>query len=87
MGFEDMSMCYNTSCGLDDKEENKECTKHNPLIEKPDWDVVCHASAWDFDTSKEDYRYVNVGYPLCFIYIILSCVLRVLNLSLCIFIE
>jgi len=56
MGFEDMSMCYNTSCGLDDTEENKECTKHNPLIEKPDWDVVCHASAWDFDTSKEDYR-------------------------------
>ena len=56
MGFDDMSMCYNTSCGLDDTEENKECTKHNPLIENPDWDVVCHASAWDFDTSKEDYR-------------------------------
>ena len=33
MGFEDMGMCYNTSCGLEDTEENKECTKHNPLIE------------------------------------------------------
>ena len=59
MGFGDMNMCYNTSCGLENTEENKECTKHNPLIEKPDWDVVCHASAWDdtFGYTKEDFRY------------------------------
>ena len=60
MGFGDMNMCYNTSCGLENTEENKECTKHNPLIEKPDWDVVCHASAWDdtFGYTKEDFRYI-----------------------------
>ena len=59
MGFGDMNMCYNTSCGLENTPENKECTKHNPLIEKPDWDVVCHASAWDdtFGYTKEDFRY------------------------------
>ena len=58
MGFGDMNMCYNTSCGLENTEENKMCTKNNPLIEKPDWDVVCHASAWDdtFGYTKNDFR-------------------------------
>ena len=55
MGFEDMNMCYNTSCGLEVTEENKMCTKHHPLIEKPDWDVVCHASAWD-GWGNSDFR-------------------------------
>ena len=28
-----------------------------PFIEKPDWDVVCHASAWDmYKEDKDDYR-------------------------------
>merc|ERR1712223_1325596 len=29
MGFGDMNMCYNTSCGLENTEENKECTKED----------------------------------------------------------
>ena len=28
------------------------------MIEKPDWDVVCHASAWDmYKASKDDFRW------------------------------
>ena len=31
------------------------------MIEKPDWDVVCHASAWDmYKASKDDFRYVGI---------------------------
>lgn len=56
MGFNDMKMCYNTSCGLENTKENKECFKNTPLIEKPDWNVMCHASAWAFEYSKNDFR-------------------------------
>lgn len=56
MGFNDMQMCYNTTCGLENTKENKECFKNTPLIEKPDWNVMCHASAWAFDYSKSDFR-------------------------------
>ena len=43
------------------------CYADNPLITKPDWDVVCHASAWDlYHVAKDDYRVkmctvVNLG--------------------------
>ena len=62
MGFANMSMCYNTSCALENTPENMECHKHHPMIHKPDWDVVCHASAWDgtFDDSKEDFRFDDI---------------------------
>ena len=59
MGFADMKMCYTTSCGLENTEENIKCTADHPLIQKPDWDVVCHASAWDDtfrDSKSDDYR-------------------------------
>ena len=37
--------------------ENQACVAQNPMIEKPDWDVVCHASAWDmYHTDLTDYR-------------------------------
>ena len=62
MGFGDMQMSYNTSCGLENTEENMMCTKNNPMIEKPDWNVICHASAWDdtFGYTKEDFRYILI---------------------------
>lgn len=57
LGLANMSMCYTTDCGKEDTEVNHNCTKQNPMIEKPDWDVVCHASAWDmYKASKDDYR-------------------------------
>ena len=64
MGLEDMAMCYNTSCpDLTETPENIECVNTHPMIEKPDWDVVCHASAWDMSSAdKSDYRYVGPLY-------------------------
>jgi hypothetical protein len=46
LGLADMEMCYDTPCGTEDTPENRDCVHQNPMIEKPDWDVVCHASAW-----------------------------------------
>jgi len=52
-----MEMCFDTPCGTEDTPENHECVANNPMIEKPDWDVVCHASAWDmYHEAKDDYR-------------------------------
>ena len=52
-----MEMCYDTDCKPENTEENHNCTADNPMIEKPDWDVVCHASAWDmYKKEKDDYR-------------------------------
>jgi hypothetical protein len=52
-----MEMCYDTPCGTENTPENHECVANNPMIEKPDWDVVCHASAWDmYHAAKDDYR-------------------------------
>ena len=56
LGFEDMKMCYDTKCGLENTTQNKECFKSSPLINKPDWNVMCHASAWNLDDSTDDYR-------------------------------
>lgn len=57
LGLADMEMCYDTDCGLENTAENHHCTNGSPMIEKPDWDVVCHASAWDMYTeAKDDYR-------------------------------
>ena len=62
LGLEDMEMCYDTPCGTEDTVENHECVANNPMIEKPDWDVVCHASAWDmYHDAKDDYRYTVLG--------------------------
>lgn len=58
LGLADMEMCYDTPCGTEDTPENHECVANNPMIEKPDWDVVCHASAWDmYHEAKDDYRF------------------------------
>ena len=52
-----MEMCYDTDCKPENTEENHNCIADNPMIEKPDWDVVCHASAWDmYKKEKDDYR-------------------------------
>lgn len=57
MGLSDMTMCYDTPCENANTDANKQCYADNPLITKPDWDVVCHASAWDmYHTTKDDYR-------------------------------
>ena len=56
LGFNDMRMSYNTSCALDNTEANKECFKHSPMIMKPNWNVMCHASAWPFDYLRNDFR-------------------------------
>lgn len=56
LGFEDMKMCYETECKLENTTENKECFKNSPMINKPDWNVMCHASAWALDESKNDFR-------------------------------
>ena len=57
LGLEDMTMCFETDCGKEDTPVNHNCTANNPMIEKPEWDVVCHASAWDmYKPSKDDYR-------------------------------
>jgi hypothetical protein len=44
LGLEDMTMCFDTPCSTENTASNKECIHQNPMIEKPDWDVVCHAS-------------------------------------------
>ena len=56
LGFEDMKMCYDTECGLENTTTNKECFKSSPMINKPNWNVMCHASAWNVDDSTDDYR-------------------------------
>ena len=61
MGLEDNKMSYNPVCDFtEDVEDAQECQKNLPMIEEPGipgWDVVCHASAWDFyKTSLDDYR-------------------------------
>ena len=56
LGFEDMEMSYDTNCSLKNTKENKKCFIDSPLISKPDWNVVCHASAWTLDDSRNDYR-------------------------------
>ena len=56
LGLADMTMSFNTTCGLENTTANKECFKGTPLIKRPDWDVICHASAWLMDDSKDDYR-------------------------------
>ncbi|TRY62716.1 hypothetical protein TCAL_12900 [Tigriopus californicus] len=57
LGLEDMTMCFDTPCVTENTAENAECVANNPMIEKPDWDVVCHASAWDmYHTGRDDYR-------------------------------
>jgi len=57
LGLADMEMCYDTPCENTDTAENRECIKHNPMIEKPAWDVVCHASAWDmYKPGNDDFR-------------------------------
>ena len=56
LGLADMTMSFKTTCGLENTEANKECFKGTPLILRPDWDVICHASAWLMDDSKDDYR-------------------------------
>ena len=56
LGLADMTMCFDTDCGTENTEANHECVKTHPMIEKPDWDVVCHASAWDmYHADKKDY--------------------------------
>jgi len=57
LGLADMTMCYDTPCSTENTPENIKCVANNPMIEKPDWDVVCHASAWDmYKEPKDDYR-------------------------------
>ena len=57
LGLADMTMCYDTPCTTSNSTENMECMKDNPMIEKPGWDVVCHASAWDMKHIElDDYR-------------------------------
>lgn len=57
LGLANTSVCYQTQCGLKDTPENKECTRLHPMIEKPQWDVICHASAWDMmDPKDQDFR-------------------------------
>ena len=57
LGLTDMEMCFDSPCGTENTLENQECTANHPMIEKPDWDVVCHGSAWDmYKASKDDYR-------------------------------
>lgn len=57
LGLADMEMCYDTPCENEDTPENRECVHNNPMIEKPDWDVVCHASAWDmYKPGNDDFR-------------------------------
>ncbi len=57
LGLANMEMCYDTPCKTENTDENKMCTANNPMIEKPDWDVVCHASAWDmYHLARDDYR-------------------------------
>lgn len=65
LGLEDMPMCFDTPCGTENTPENHECMNNNPMIRKPDWDVVCHASAWDmYHMAKDDYRYMIRGFAL-----------------------
>lgn len=57
LGLADMTMCFDTPCVTENTEVNHQCVANNPMIEKPDWDVVCHASAWDmYNIKKDDYR-------------------------------
>jgi len=57
IGLDAMDMCYDTPCTREDTPENRECVHNNPMIEKPDWDVVCHASAWDmYKPGNDDFR-------------------------------
>eukprot|EP00092_Neocalanus_flemingeri_P032409 GFUD01035244.1.p1 GENE.GFUD01035244.1~~GFUD01035244.1.p1 ORF type:complete len:665 (+),score=203.13 GFUD01035244.1:85-2079(+) len=57
LGLADMEMCYDTPCGTEDTPDNRDCVHQNPMIEKPDWDVVCHASAWDlYKPGNDDFR-------------------------------
>ena len=57
LGLARMEMCYDTPCQPEDNLENHQCSNDHPMIEKPDWDVVCHASAWDmYKEDKNDYR-------------------------------
>lgn len=57
LGMEDMTMSFNTPCTNSSSDENKECLQHHPMIVKPGWDVVCHASAWDMKlTDQKDFR-------------------------------
>ena len=59
MGLDDMTMCFDTPCtDFSDNPSNVQCVNENPMIVKPKWDVVCHASAWDmWLTDLSDYRY------------------------------
>ena len=59
MGLDDMTMCFDTPCtDFSDNPSNVQCVNENPMIVKPEWDVVCHASAWDmWLTDLSDYRY------------------------------
>lgn len=60
LGLDDMEMCYDTPCNTENNAANQECIKDNPMIEKPDWDVVCHASAWDmYHVGLDDYRWMK----------------------------
>ena len=57
LGLNAMEMCYDTPCTTENTPANVACIKDNPMIEKPDWDVVCHASAWDmYHAGLDDYR-------------------------------
>jgi len=57
LGLMDMEVCYDTDCDQADTDANKECHYDSPMIVKPEWDVTCHASAWDFYApDKNDYR-------------------------------
>ena len=53
-------MCFDTPCSTEATADNHQCVADNPMIVKPDWDVVCHASAWDmYNVKKDDYRCVT----------------------------
>ncbi len=59
LGLRDMTICYDTDCEQEDTPENKECHYNNPMIYRPDWEVTCHASAWDmYHAALDDYRHV-----------------------------
>lgn len=56
LGFKSMQMSYVSACDSKDTQKNKECFKDYPLISRPDWNLVCHASSWTIDDSKNHYR-------------------------------
>ena len=57
MGMIDMLECYATGCFPIDTPDQRICHYDYPMIVKPPWDVVCHASAWDmYHEAHNDYR-------------------------------